>query len=518
MGLETGTFIDDLVATNPLGTDQKLQGDDHLRLIKSVLQATFPSADQAFPLKRYNTPAVKTGVYTVVAADDGSLIRVDATSGAIIVTLTAAATLGAKFLTRIKKIDGSANTVTVDANGAETIDGATTLVLPDQYDAVTLLCDGTAWHVLSDSLNVALLTAVNTFTKTQIWSKGADIASAATLVLGTDGNYFDVTGAIDITGITVSAGTFFMLQFNDVLTLTHGASLALPTSANIITAAGDILIGFATAANTVKALFFPVSGEPVTGILPEGYITDLTLSNNGTFPDDDLDIAAGRCRDAANTDDMVLSASITKQIDALWAVGTDAGGLDTGAVAADTVYAVWLIKRSDTDVVDALFSTSFSAPTMPTNYDLKRLIGFVVTDATSDIITFTQVGDYFRFTGDVIVLTDATITGSTFEVAALSLPPNCLAHIYVNAANPTSASSTMYVWVRINGAADATNAQEATGSQVIGGGGTAEGTGGATLVLLDSSSQLQYACAEGSGAATVYIGTFGCWMLTRSNP
>lgn len=39
MGLETATKISELVATNPIGTDPKSQGDDHLRLIKSVLKA-----------------------------------------------------------------------------------------------------------------------------------------------------------------------------------------------------------------------------------------------------------------------------------------------------------------------------------------------------------------------------------------------------------------------------------------------------------------------------------------------
>lgn len=41
MGIESGVYIGDLVSTNPTGTDPKSQGDDHLRLIKSVLQNTF---------------------------------------------------------------------------------------------------------------------------------------------------------------------------------------------------------------------------------------------------------------------------------------------------------------------------------------------------------------------------------------------------------------------------------------------------------------------------------------------
>ena len=38
MGLETATKISELVATNPTPTDPKSQGDDHLRMIKAVLQ------------------------------------------------------------------------------------------------------------------------------------------------------------------------------------------------------------------------------------------------------------------------------------------------------------------------------------------------------------------------------------------------------------------------------------------------------------------------------------------------
>jgi hypothetical protein len=48
MGLETGTFISDLVATNPIGaSDPKSQGDDHIRLIKATVKASFPNVNGA---------------------------------------------------------------------------------------------------------------------------------------------------------------------------------------------------------------------------------------------------------------------------------------------------------------------------------------------------------------------------------------------------------------------------------------------------------------------------------------
>ena len=43
MALESGSFISDLIITNPTGADAKSTADDHLRLIKSVVKTTFPS-------------------------------------------------------------------------------------------------------------------------------------------------------------------------------------------------------------------------------------------------------------------------------------------------------------------------------------------------------------------------------------------------------------------------------------------------------------------------------------------
>jgi hypothetical protein len=47
MALETGTFISDLVATNPPSNDPKSEGDNHIRLIKSTVKNTFPNVDGA---------------------------------------------------------------------------------------------------------------------------------------------------------------------------------------------------------------------------------------------------------------------------------------------------------------------------------------------------------------------------------------------------------------------------------------------------------------------------------------
>tara|TARA_R110000764_G_scaffold156345_1_gene244255 strand:- start:88 stop:633 length:546 start_codon:yes stop_codon:yes gene_type:complete len=47
MGLESATYISQLVNTYPAGVDNKNEGDNHLRLIKAVLQAQFPNLGAA---------------------------------------------------------------------------------------------------------------------------------------------------------------------------------------------------------------------------------------------------------------------------------------------------------------------------------------------------------------------------------------------------------------------------------------------------------------------------------------
>lgn len=75
------------------------------------------------------------------------LILADATAGAMTVDLPPVATsIGALIV--VKKTDASANAVTLDADGAETIDGAATQDLAAQYDALTVTCDGVQWWIV----------------------------------------------------------------------------------------------------------------------------------------------------------------------------------------------------------------------------------------------------------------------------------------------------------------------------------------------------------------------------------
>ena len=47
MSLESGTYISDLVTSNPTGADNRSQGDDHIRLVKSTIKNSFPDVNEA---------------------------------------------------------------------------------------------------------------------------------------------------------------------------------------------------------------------------------------------------------------------------------------------------------------------------------------------------------------------------------------------------------------------------------------------------------------------------------------
>lgn len=93
--------------------------------------------------KDEETIVSKTTTYTATQEDD--IILCSASGGAWTLTLPAAAASKGKVY-RIIKTDSSANAVTVDGNGAETIDGATTTALNAQYNSLTITCDGSAWY------------------------------------------------------------------------------------------------------------------------------------------------------------------------------------------------------------------------------------------------------------------------------------------------------------------------------------------------------------------------------------
>lgn len=181
--------------------------------------------------------------------------------------------------------------------------------------------------------------------------------------------------------------------------------------------------------------------------LMRGHVYGLTLSNNTTDANNDIDIAAGQAVDNTSLALMVLASGITKRLDANWAVGNNQGGLDTGSKANSTWYYVWLIQRSDTGVVDVLFSTSKTSPTMPTDYDRKaRIPGAILTDSSGNIKAFVQVGrnrfDWVEEPNEW----DVTNPGTATVLRTLLVPPNTIARLIIGITNGSTNANYYRVW------------------------------------------------------------------------
>jgi hypothetical protein len=144
------------------------------------------------------------------------------------------------------------------------------------------------------------IAGVKTYSDQQIWSKGADVPSAATLALGTDGNFFDITGTTSITGIqSKGVGTTVTLQFDDVLTVTHHATnLILPGGVNMTTKAGDVLVFFEYS----SADWILVSGTIVTTPM---------IAANAVTPDKYNAMVVGDFQNNVNTPERSTTSLLT---------------------------------------------------------------------------------------------------------------------------------------------------------------------------------------------------------------
>jgi hypothetical protein len=97
MALESGTYINSLNAANPASTDGLGQADDHIRLIKSAIKATFPNLDgpvTATVANLNSTTAIPSALTDLGISDgnDGQVLKTDGAGNFSFFTLPAGTT------------------------------------------------------------------------------------------------------------------------------------------------------------------------------------------------------------------------------------------------------------------------------------------------------------------------------------------------------------------------------------------------------------------------------------------
>lgn len=125
-------------------------------------------------------------------------------------------------------------------------------------------------------------------------------------------------------------------------------------------------------------------------------------------------------RDTANSFNMRWNGVLTADITV-----SGANGLDTGAEAASTWYAVHVIADSSgVNPAASLLSLSGTAPTLPSGYDVFRRLGWVRNDAGSNFIDFIQFGEGRRRVVkyvDAVSSRQVLTAGAATVVTAISL-------------------------------------------------------------------------------------------------
>lgn len=213
MPLEGGTFINDLNVSNPLGTDTKAQGDDHLRLIKSVLKSSFPAITKATYLHQAfaDVASATTTDLGAVASDN---IRITGTT-----TITSFGTVGAGVVKRVR----FAGVLTLTQH-------ATNLILPTAASIVTAADDrliaislgAGAWFVLAyNRASGRALVADNVLTLLGLADPGFD-----RLLFWQEGiNDFEWLEAQNARGLAIS-GTQLKLDDTNLAALTDFDSIS----------------------------------------------------------------------------------------------------------------------------------------------------------------------------------------------------------------------------------------------------------------------------------------------------
>lgn len=248
MSLETGSYINDLVASNPPGTDPKSSGDDHLRLIKTALKNCFAGFTGAILVTGTDGGVINAYTLTpsnAIVAYVNRMIAIfspiAANSGAATINISG---LGVKSLTAVDGTALVANDLTPGLAYAAVYNGTEFRLLYatknyiDQKAFATALPAQALGFLRSDGTASAFTKKHTGYAQDEV--KGADVPSAATVDLQTaTGNFVHITGTTSITAVTLDSGAEREVVFDGVLTLTNGASLILPSGANITTAAGD---------------------------------------------------------------------------------------------------------------------------------------------------------------------------------------------------------------------------------------------------------------------------------------
>lgn len=111
------------------------------------------------PRSRFKGEQVQSGVVSVVTktgdysmSEDDEVVLADGNANTVTISLppmSSSTNSGREMIYTIKAVDVTFQ-VDVDTPGAETIDGANSVVLAAQYDTIQVISDGSNWQIVGN--------------------------------------------------------------------------------------------------------------------------------------------------------------------------------------------------------------------------------------------------------------------------------------------------------------------------------------------------------------------------------
>jgi hypothetical protein len=299
----------------------------------------------------YSAVQDKSANYTVVAGDAGDLIRVTTTSGAITITLPTISTVGDGFKVAIVKWTSDGNAVSVVRSSTNTINGATSYNLGNQYSSATFVADLETgqWFAVASGLGVSNV-AVDAFSgnnstvaftlsgdpgsenNTQVYVSGVYQEKDTYSVSGTTLTFSTAppTGTSNIEVVwtaplvigTPSDGTVTTAK---LASTTGSGAVVLATSPTLVTPA----LGTPSAINLSNATALPKAALPTGSVLQVVSTTYSTAVLNTTSTLADTNLTATITPSSATSKILVLISQYIYIVSGINSANANTGLVDT---------------------------------------------------------------------------------------------------------------------------------------------------------------------------------------------
>lgn len=165
----------------------------------------------------------------------------------------------------------------------------------------------------------------------------------------------------------------------------------------------------------------------------------ITISNNATTPNTDIDFTAGVFQ-FSDGSGQAVSTAMTKRLQSSgsWSAGNAGNMLLTGARANSSTYHLFAIYNPTTGVSDygALLGVAGTAPdptsVLPSGYTKFQRRGAVMTDGSGNIRGFTQIENHFIWKNEIYDLQGVSQVSASETLRTLTLPAGISTRVYID--------------------------------------------------------------------------------------